>query len=500
MGNIFKRFTIEEKNAANDKANMLFDLFSMYRTMEIPEAAEKLPEELNDFLKDAENIKNIILRPADYAFGDILSEIYVKLFELFYVISRVNYMLKTPDDSRDRIFALIFDVHKHIDSSVIQEQCCVHFIDIKNDENDKATSRKLFTVLEHFAYTNMEKLKKIHSSNEAKENADLIKRQQEILDHFLLYGNKMMEEKLWFKEKKSMQIKVITKNKYGPFSAQLLNAVFMKTLDRVTEEFISVYLNKKEMKSFKNILHVVDAADDSLGEVLRYCQGYRFPHEMGCYYMQTVTGHDEFYDAYKFEIIDDRLRIYALRRMILRGGGDKFHMARKALNVDPWDMFFGNKGDMKKVFELADTDDERLVLLKEEDKEFLLPVAEKIIAGGLASDKNNLYSVNINAELLLLSVVLKALRYGDEKLDMIETIKAIPSVMSFKTAGTGHGYQIIQDKYGALLLLDCENNRFVETIRSFADGDDFPKNIDDFNARLKEFFDIELSMVEDNPV
>jgi hypothetical protein len=224
-------------------------------------------------------------------------------------------------------------------------------------------------------------------------------------------------------------------------------------------------MDKKTKAAFVNAA----AKLRSLEEVLKYITENNIPYEIGCYFIAGKKNPKEVYSVFQSEAVDIKFRLYALKtlaRLEYEEEDIVFYVNNQAMLRKSMIHMLGEKGisgSMSEIEELAKLKElnKGTPLITETDKEVLASAAETVVNGETYRDINNMFSSNIDAEVLMISLIMMVSFFAD--VDIVQSLKKMPAVMSFKS-GTGH--EMLIDSHGRLILQDLNNDK---ALRKFID-------------------------------
>jgi len=471
---------IDAKGNSMMRIRQLMDLFDKYKVIPVETVNHELAKEIDSFLTP--EIIEIIISPEKYTNGDMLKEIHVKLLELFYAISCGTGRF----DTRNKIFNLLYEIYEinpcSIDSLHLQDAYFRHITSLDLlSRKDEIVSKKIFNILEYFFNANFEKISKIKSSSEGKENESTIASMQKTIMAIILYGdsNRDHDEKR-ISYTRNVFKAVVLELKYGIFPAQLFNNEYLKLRQTVAGKIIDYFVSGDERAEF---LKVVGSAE--MPELLNYITERSFPYELGCYFMMTEPGKLNKILQSSDIVMDARFRLYALKILskmksseedlmfyINRSDKADNSLMRMLTSSDPK----ASREEFDKLYKLRE-ESKGTSLITDEQRKELAEIADTVIKGEIYKESKNPFSNNIDAELLMSALVLRSSNIAD--VDIVKSLKAMPEVLSFSaessgklqeimSAGIHQNSLILQDVAADVKSDEKENlHRFLGSIESF---------------------------------
>jgi len=461
-----------------EKIYQLMDLFNKYKAIPEDKVNGELAIEIDSFLTP--EIAEIIVSPEKYTNGDMLNEIHVKLLELFYAISSNEGKFET----RNKIFNLLHKIYKinphSIDSLHLQNAYLRHLYSIGSSGEDKIISRKLFDVLEYSFDSNYEKISKIKTSSEGKENESIITFLQKTSRAIILFGNinrVTKEDEILY----TAQIlkTFVQELKYGIFAAQLFNKEYLKLRQTVSMKIVDDFMCNEDAKTkFFDFIEV----SEGLSHVLNYLTAHSFPYEIGCYFMMSRESAEELYEVLQSpDIVDIRFKMYVLKILSKMKSSEEdlmFHINNYNQNANSLIRMLtsSNPNAGKEEFEKLRKRREESKgthLITDEQRKELAEEADTIIKGEIYKERKNPYSNNIDAELLMTAIVLRSSNIAD--VDIVKSLKKMPDVLSFNANSSGELHEILSDnaeQHDSLLLQDIATGVKIdekENLRRFLD-------------------------------
>jgi hypothetical protein len=448
------------------KLRELISLYNTCRAMPAEEAGNYLAETTDSFLKDAEQIKDLILNAGKYVDGHEFRNVYIKSLELFYLLSSEDKRF----DTRDRIFTFLSDIYDRIDSVLLQNAFVLHF-ETLHHEKHLEISKQLFNILEFLSMTNLKKISRMKSSNDGTNNAGLIAVQQKLFYSQFLYGNEYRpyaEGEMSYS--RSMMKEIGTREKYGEFASQIFSNEYVGVFHSFAGGILKKFIKQPETDKFVNFLR----STSDLGVVLNYITENNLPYELGCSFIIAEQDLKALYSVFKTESFDAKFRLYALKTMAQKDYAEEdliFHINnREAIHGSIFEMMAaGDKSSITDAFSKFDklrreSRKRNESVITGEDVRSLLPAADAMIKEATFTSPENPFSNNIDTETVLVSMILRASTFGD--VDIIKSLKKMPTVMSFHAAG---GYEIVEDSHGLLLLQDVNRKSAIHIKRLIGD-------------------------------
>ncbi|MDR1331321.1 MAG: hypothetical protein LBK07_04380 [Tannerella sp.] len=407
------------------KLRELISLYNTCRAMPPIEAGRYLAETIDSFLKDAEQIKDLILNAGKYVDGHEFREVYIKSLELFYLVSNVDQRV----DTRDKILAFLSDIYDRIDSVLLQNAFVSHFESTVFGIGRECPeiSKQLFDIMEYFSRTGLKKISRMKSSDDGKKNVGLIAVQQKLFNMQILFGDRYRPEaEGQLPYYRSMMKEIAMKDKYGEFASQIFTNEYFDVFHSFSLSLLKKSLKQSEIDKYMNFLESTSGLD----KVLNYITGNNLPYELGCYAIIMTREAKALYSVFKTESFDAKHRLYALKALAQMDRAEEDLMSR----------------------------------ITGEDVQSLLPAADAMIKEAAFTSPKNPFSNNIDTETVLVSMIFRASTFGN--VDIIKSLKKMPTVMSFHAAG---GYEIVEDSHGLLLLQDVNRKSTIHIKKLIGD-------------------------------
>ena len=313
--------------------------------------------------------------------------------------------------------------------------------------SEKEEFLRSISILDQYASQNFQEFPKINANN-IKDYQPLIVCQQKILRLVIHYGFRAKNEDK-YKYLNDLVREIIEKEVYKELAAQMLFYEYFTIYNKIPFEIAVKFVDEERIGSIKT--GVLEYMLDQISE-------NGFPYELGCYTIAAHNNIKEVYDVLKSERSRSEYRIYALKALAqlpyapseLMHYINSFERFKRSI-IGSYNDNIGNPEQVEQVGKTINdffrepssgkllTDDKALFFC-------LGKMAQGILADNSKEKPGNLFAVNVNTEIALVSALLQNLENLDS---IIDAIKKIPTVMSVYGRNMP---VVIQDTHGSLML------------------------------------------------
>ncbi|MDR2192246.1 MAG: hypothetical protein LBO62_05160 [Endomicrobium sp.] len=439
----------------------LDEMFKKYREMPDNIVVAELRKEIDGFLSDAENIKQIILYPERYENGQQLREDYLWNIKLFYERSVLNKGF----DISDKLLDVLYEVYKAEDTSQIQGLYARHIGAASLYDKEKEKEKKLLDIIEYNYERDLNRIKEISSAFEArqKENARLLRANRVISGVLAAHVDTVrgFTEKGQFYSDVLLE-EIVDRETYGPVAAQIFESEYVSTNRKYSLAVLDRFLNAKQKKEYYSFLKT----KVNLRKALEHITNEKLPYQIGIYHISRNVRMEVLYSIIKSKDIDPRFRLSALRTLSNLGqteadimfDKDNRDIVRKTMfsvMSNPYD----DKSVNAKLANLKEAEKKYAIkrLFTEEELKEMAEISDRIIAVKKFLSVENPYSSSIAAEIFMTALIVKAAYYSPEKdkLDIIAALRELPFVLTFVSGDSYKGFEFSGEGKNVIIAQDA---------------------------------------------
>ena len=369
-------------------------------------------------------------------------------------------------------------------------------------KEDKATTRKIFNILEYLFQAYLEELSEIKTSSEGKEKESVIVSLSKIIKAILVFGDRQRdynEENISYTR---ILLRTITlEEKYGKLGAQIFNNEYYKLRHTVAGSIIDGLVDENEREGFKESI----GTEEYISGVLRYTTEHALPYEIGCYFIGTDESAAQVHATLQLNDLDARFRLYALKYLSTMGNDEDDLMFKIISDKQAGDSLIrmltssdpnAASEEFDKLYKIRQ-ESKGIPLITEKQRKELAVASDEIIRSDMYKESQNPFSNNIDAELLLSALVLRSSELAD--VDIVKSLKAMPNILSFNSSpetlqviGIHDRSFLLQDVAAVVRADDKEHlGRFIDALGSFiVFKADSSKSFKDVKTELKKQYGI----------